>query len=214
MSERLSDGESKPQDPELLACQKAIKDLSEEILAMKPQDVMLTFWDAASAANPNNVQDKLRASSLGDLMLKDGDTLSVPTPNDYYPDLGIYVGSAALTHVTVRAWGWDFHKTRIDPNGPDKPPYDIIEYPGETDWSRQLDVSLHYANKEHQTASQIVTMQTGSTGSGRLPSASRDVHAMAYVETGYEGHNQVWRTAKDEDEVMGFVALVKELISE
>lgn len=212
MSEKFGAQEPKPQDPELLPCQIAIKDLSEKILAKKPEEVRLTFWDVMSEADPNQVQDRLRASSLGDLMLQDGDTLSIPTPNDYYPDLDLYVGEARLTHVTLRAWGWDFDKHRIDPNGSGKSPYDVIEYPGEKDWSRQLDVSLHYANEAHQTAAQTITMQTGSTSAGILPSAVRDVYAMDYAETGYEGHNQVYRTATSGEEVMNFVNLVKELM--
>lgn len=203
--------EPKPQDPELLLCQVQIKTLCDEILAHMPEQYLLTFWDIHAKADGNDIQEKLRASSIGDLLLKDGDTLSAPGNHEYYPDLRLYVGKAALIGVSVRAWGWEYDKHRINPNGPDKPPYDIIYYPGEQDWTRQLDISLHYSNG-NQAASQTVTTQTGSSSAGHLPSVSRDVSAMAYAETGYEGHNQAWRNAQSTSEIEDFVALAKDVI--
>lgn len=210
MSETSGTHEPKPQDPELLACQVEMKKLCDEILALKPERIQLTYWDVAAQADPLEVQQRLRESAFGDLMLQDGDTLSAPTTSEHHPDLNLFVGQAQLWGVTVRAWSWEYDKHRINPNGPDKPPYDIIKYPGEKDWTKQLDVSLHYTNGK-QTASQTVTIQTGSMHAGQLPSASRDVSASAYAETGYEGHNQTWRACKDEEEVMQFISLAKEL---
>lgn len=213
MSEISGPGEPKPQDPELLPCQVQIKDLCNEILALKPEQNDLTFWDIRSKADGEEVQERLRVSSLADLMLKDGDTLSLPESNEHYPDLGLYVGKVALVGVSVRAWGWDYDKHRIDPNGPEEPPYKIIYYPGEQDWTRQLDISLHYSN-ENQSARQTITTQTGSRNAGNLPSVSRDVYAMAYAETGYEGHNQLWRSAINASEVDNFLALARELVDQ
>ena len=210
MSEITERNNPRPQDPELLPCQVEIKTLCDEILALKPEKNPLTFWDIRTKADASTIQEKLRESSIGDILLKDGDTLSVPGNHEHYPDLGLYVGRSALVGVNVRAWGWEFDKHRIDPNGPNKPPYDIVFYPGEQDWTRQLDISLFYSN-ESQTASQRITTQTGSTSAGQLPSVSRSVSAMAYAETGYEGHNQVWRDARDASEVEEFVALARQL---
>lgn len=210
MSETPGIHEPKPHDPEFLACQVEMKKLCDEILALKPERIQLTYWDVAAQVDPVAVQQQLRESAFGDLMLHDGDTLSSPSPSEHHPDLNLFVGQAQLQAVTVRAWGWEYDKHRIDPKGPDKPPYDVIEYPGEKDWTRQLDVSLHYTNGK-QTASQTVTIQTGSMHAGELPSASRDVSASAYAEMGYEGHNQTWRACKDEDEATQFITLAKEL---
>ena len=202
-----------PQDPELLVCQTEIKTICDEILYLKPEQIRLTFWDVASGADPMQVQQRLRATSLGDLLLKHGETLSGPAAGGYYPDLGLYIGQAELEGVSVRAWGWEHDKYRINPEASEKPPYDVIEYPGEIDWSRQLDISLHYTNAR-QTARQTISMQTGSNEAGQLPAAFRDVSAMAYAESGYGGHNQLWRSAHSEEEVAVFIALARDLIND
>lgn len=210
MSELLGQGEPKPQDPELLTCQADMKNLCEEILVLKPEHIQITYWDVLVETDANALQQRMRDSRFGDLLLKDGDTLSYPTPNNYYPDLNLYVGQAAIKAVFLRAWKWEFDKYRINPEGPTKPPYDIIRYPGEKDWQHQLDICLHYSN-DGSSATQKITMQTDSMSAGHLPSISRDVSAMAYAEQGYEGHNQEYRQCKDAEEASEFIAIAREL---
>jgi hypothetical protein len=210
MSETTGKQEPKPQDPELLPCQLEIKRLCEEILALKPKKFQMTYWDIQVSIDPNTLQDRLRSGSLADLMLEDGDTLSSPAPSEYHHDLNLYIGQAQMTGVTLRAWLWEYDKHRIDPNGPDKSPFDVISYPGEKDWTHQLDIMLHYKNETY-TATQTITMQTGSMHAGKLPSISRDVSAAVYAEQGYEGHNQVYRDTKNAEEASAFITLAREL---
>jgi len=210
MSEASGNQAPKLQDPELTPSQLAVKELCDDILSLRSEPVDLTCEGFATRLDPEEVQQRLRDSSLGDLMLKDGDSLSAMQTDDYQPELGLFVGQAKLLHAQVVAWGWDYDKRRVDPSGPDKPPYTIIGYPGEKDWIHQLDVSLWYSNEEHE-ASQTVTAYTTSASAGTLPSMLRDVVAPAYAEQGYEGHNQVSRPAHSDDEVLAFVALAREL---
>lgn len=210
MSEIVGNTEPKPQDPDLTASQKAIKSLCDDILALKPADSPLTFEGFATKVSPELVQECLRSSSVGDLMLSDGDTLSAVSTSDHYPELGLFIGQAELVGVEVRAWGWEDRKCRIDPNGPKQAPYDLIYYPGEKDWMHELDIILIYSDGKN-TAYQTIAASTSSDRAGTLPMMSRDVSAMAYAETGYEGHNQVSRPTKDDDEVLEFVTLAREL---
>lgn len=169
MSETSGNQGPRPQDPELSASQVAMKSLCDEVLALKPEHLhFVNFEDVISGANPSEVQERLRASSLGDLMLKDGDSLSAIRTSDYYPDLDLFVGGARLVGVGVRAFGWEDDKRRIDPNGSDKPPYDIIDYPGEKDWIHQLDIKLWYSNGK-QEACQTITAYTSSKAAGCHP---------------------------------------------
>lgn len=210
MSEIRSHNEPKSQDPELLNCQVGIKEFCDEILALRPENYRLTFWDILSEHSATAVYDRLNASSLGDLMLQPGDTLSMPGSGSYHPDLGLYVGDAALERVSVRAWGWEFDKYRRDPDGPDTSPFKVLPYPGEQDWMRRLEITLSYTNGK-QLAKQIITAETDSMSAGSLPTVSREVYASAYAEQGYEGHSQVSRKAQNEDEVAYLVALAREL---
>src|SRR5690606_26433371 len=120
-----------------------------------------------------------------------GESLSMPQPNERYPDLGLVVGDSALIGVGLRAWGWEMEKYRVDENDTSISANSITYFPGEQDWLRQLDILLFYSNGNH-IAAQSVTTQTGSKGAG-LPLVSRDISSSTYAETGYEGHNQVSR---------------------
>lgn len=209
MSETSGNLARKPQDPELFPSQTAMKALCDDILALKPADVPWSFKDVFSAQDPLEVEKRIRASSLGDLMLRDGDSLSVAPPNDYWPDLDLIVGRAKLVDVGLRAWGWDMDKCRRDPDSSDESPYPFIDYPGEKDWIHQLDIKLWYSN-DGQAACQTITAYTNSSEAA-LPDMSRYVYAPSYAESGYEGHIQMRRRARSEDEVLGFVALAREL---
>lgn len=210
MTEIQNVGESKPQDPELMACQLEFKKICEEILVLRPEGLAITYWGFQSNLDPVAIQDRLRQSTFTGLLLADGDSLSAPNPGVHQPDINLYVGPDTLNRLSITAWLWEYNKIRIDPNGPEKPPFDIIKYPGEKDWTHQLDINLHYKDPIH-TATQKISMQTGSLYSGELPSISRDVSSMSYAEQGYEGHNQVGGIVNNEEEVIMYLGLVREL---
>jgi hypothetical protein len=209
MSEHLPNAELKPKDPELLKSQEFIKSLSESILEYKKYSA-LTFADLLTSVTADEVYNKLLASSIGEIMLKDGESLSASKVNDRYPELGLIIGKAELVAVNLRAWGWYDDKHRIDKNGPDTPPYDIIDYPGEKDWIHQLDISFWYSNGKTE-AQQTLSAYTSSLSAGRLPTLTRDVYAPAYFETGYEGHNMVNKQVQNENEVFEFVNIAQKL---
>ncbi len=210
MSERIpSNPDINVTDPELLLSQAALRELSQEMLALKPEGSPLTYITIDTAATPGAVEDRLRGSRISDLLLKEGDSLSMPNGGDYYPDLDLYIGKAKLAGVMLRAWGCDFPKARDD----ESEPHGYREYEGEADWMHKLDILLYYANDKNW-AVQEISVSSAQSNAGRMPSFTRDVSAPEYAETGYEGHNQAYRNAKDEDEVMEFLALVKELFDQ
>lgn len=199
-------------DPDLTPGQHEIKNITDEILRQKPAGYTMTYWDIATTVGPQEVLDKLSATAAGQLVLAEGESLSAPHPNEHWPDLQLYATRAALKWVSLRAWGWEYEKVRIDPEGPSSPPYDILTFPGETDWSRQLDISLGYANDE-QSAHVTVSSHTSSLRAGQTPSLSRDVHTMAYAETGYEGHNQKFLEQVTEEDVLAFTGICRYLLN-
>jgi hypothetical protein len=131
----------------------------------------------------------------------------------YFPELNLFVGNSPLVGVDMRVWGWEYEKRRIDPTGPTEPPYKIVEYPGEKDWIRQIDIRLWYGDAQH-SACQEVSVSTSSEREGAVPSISRDVVAPAYAETGYEGHNQRALRTTTDHQVLEFVALARDLLAQ
>lgn len=198
-------------DPELTPGQQEVKSICDEILSQKPTGYMMTYWDISTNVDPHRVLDKVKATAAGQLLFLEGEPLSAPQPNEHWPDLQLYATRAALKWVSLRAWGWEYEKVRTDPDGPSSPPYDILTFPGETDWSRQLDISLGYAN-DVQTAHVTVTSHTSSLRAGQTPSLSRDVHAMAYAETGYEGHNQKFLEQVTDEDVLAFTGICRYIL--
>ena len=123
----------------------------------------------------------------------------------------MFVGDANLIAVELRVWEWEFDKCRSDPKGPSRPPYEVLTYPGEKDWTRRLDVRLWHAGSGREAAQEVGV--TTSSARAEMPYFERNVVAPAYAETGYEGHSSVWRVASDDAEVSDFLALVRDLFA-
>jgi len=68
MSELNNQGEPKPQDPEFLPCQLCMKQLCEDVLALKPEGAILAFWDVVADISPDLVRGRLKEGGLGDLL--------------------------------------------------------------------------------------------------------------------------------------------------
>lgn len=168
------DKEPKLKSRELSESQRKILEMCDEILALQP-DRQLTFVNVEVNSDPEEVDVKLRASGISDVMLQDGESLSVSNPDDYHPDLNLYIGSSEVVDTGLRSWGWDFD---------------------DGSWMRELDISLVHTNGE-KDAQQVVKLVASS--SRDTPQIIRDVWAFEYAETGYEGHNQKYRSCSDEE---------------
>lgn len=116
---------------------------------------------------------KLRSGPFADLLLPAGAPLSISNGGDYFPDLRLYADDERLTEVGLTASGWDWP---ADP-----------EYPDEPRWARELNISLWYADETgNSAAKQVLTIHSSHRGGD--PSLSHNLYALAYAETGYEGH--------------------------
>jgi hypothetical protein len=173
----------------LTPAQIGLRDISAEILSLKPEGNPRSFWSVPFQVDPHDVERKLKESSIADIMLKDGDSLSSIEPiGQHTPELGLYIGQAQLICGNLTAWLWELEND---------------------EWSRQVDIRLRYTNGENQ-AMQVIALITHSFRPGSLPLFMRSVYAPAYMDMGYEGHKQVTRSARDEDEALMFVGLVRE----
>ena len=205
--EALIRAESAP----LLPAQMAVKHASDEMLKDACVKDQLSFVSFSPVVAPSDILRRLRASGIGDLMLRDGDSLSDPDGGDYREDLGLYAEVVNMVNVTLRIFQWELPKHRINPEGPRQPPYDILTYPNEKDWIRRIDIRFLYADSGH-AAMPDVGVTASSTQSG-MPYFARRVIVPLYAETGYEGHSHLWRPAKDDAEVDEFLTLAKELFA-
>lgn len=200
-------------DPELLTCQVAFKKLSDEILDVESRPTFMKIFKGFKIeVNPSEILERLRQSSLRDLMLEDGQSLSAqPQPHPRQPDLGLIVGEAPLDGITVSHMYWDEDKFRTvlkDP--PAVPPYDVIEYPGERDWTREIGIDIWFGDKK-KSVRQSLMVWDSSTHAGEMPTVTRILYSPNYFETGYEGHDHESHPFREQDEAMFFVNLAREL---
>lgn len=193
-------------DPPLLPSQVRLKELTDEMLKFKPSEMLSFARFPIEGVDPLAYLEKLKASSLGDLLLETGSSLS----SEGDEDLELYAKDADLRSIWIRAWGWEYDKARFDPDGPTKPPYKIIEFPGEKDWGREIEILFTYGSIEN-SASVSLASQSYSQEPGLIPSYSRSVIATAYAETGYEGHNHAYRRMANDAEANLFYDIASEL---
>jgi hypothetical protein len=148
---------------------------------------------------------RLRSSSLSDLVLPTDASLSLDlgeAPDAevqaHFPDLGLTADDENLQEVSLTVLGWEFD--------------DYKEFPDASRWGRELDLSFWYGLPgQGARAKQSFAMQ-GFDRKG-LPSISRSVWAADYAETGYEGHNQMYRSCRNEREAHFFIELMAELFA-
>lgn len=214
LHQAMTDGEPKPIDPALLECQVAFKSLSDEMLEAERNrsTFMKLFVGFRVTANPSDILERLNQSTLRDLLLESGQSLSAqPQPHPRQPDLGLTVGEAPLQKVTISHRYWDDNKIRLvkqDP--PEIPPYNVIEYPGERDWTREIGIEIWFGNDRKSVAQQLKVWDS-STHAGEMPSITRTLYSPEYFETGYEGHDHKSRPFRNQEETMSFVDLAREL---
>lgn len=210
----MIDGEPKPIDSLLLECQVVFKALSDGILDVERSrpTFMKIFTGFRIEMNPSEILERLRQSSLRDLLLEDGQSLSAqPQPHPRQPDLGLIVGEAPLQEVTIFHRYWDEDKVRlIKKDPPEVPPYNVIEYPGEKDWTREIGIEIWFGNDKKSVAQQLIVWDS-STHAGEMPSVTRNLYSSEYAETGYEGHDHESRSFRDQEEAMFFINLTREL---
>lgn len=172
-----------------------MKLLADRMLSFKASGAHTFVHFTPRGIAPLAVLTRLRSSSLSDLILPAGTSLSIEDGGDYFPDLNLTADDELLCEIGLTALGWEF-STDADPKAPA--------------WGREIDLSLWYGRNQQPQAKQVFSLQAYD-GRARL-SIARDVWAFAYAETGYEGHNQQYRAISNA-EASFFVQLLSELFA-
>ena len=172
-----------------------LKELADRLLLFRRPGGHSFVHFTPQHTSAHDVLERLRQSSLTDLLLPAGASLSIYDGGNYFPDLGLVASDDLLREVGLTALGWDFA------------PADNGGMPG---WGRELELSLWYGRKiDTLDVKQVLSLQAFDS---RDPTISRSVWAAAYAETGYEGHHQQLRSASGRD-VLFFLDLIKELFA-
>lgn len=193
--------------------------LADELLTLKDQDSPLTFVDICVDKPAADVLNQLKSTKAGELLTADDEQLAIESNGEYYPILDMRKDQADLVGVGLRVWGWNHEKYTFIDSGENQrnPQRDILRYPaGEKLAQRQLEITFIYVGRQQSKDgsnrfNESVSLMVDEHGSAAL---SRSVWAMAYSETGYEGHKHASLNAIEESDVAVFGDLVAEMVGD
>jgi hypothetical protein len=176
-----------------------LKALADRMLSFKKPGSHTFVHFTPVGVDAREIMARLRASTLADLVLPEGASLSMAHTSDYYPDLGVTAQDAQLGSVMLTVLGWSWEK--------------YAAYPKAPAWGRQIEISLWYGRTGR--ADPLVKQVFAATAYDRsgLPRVARDVWADLYAEQGYQGHNQECRDARSAAETRFFIDLAAELFA-
>jgi hypothetical protein len=184
---KASGGESATGSPELLPQQTRLKNLASEMLSLDKDKQRLVNVQLDAA--PEDVQARLRASSIGSLLIPDGGSLGAEGDTA----LDFRVGDAEITSVGLQAWCANEPIIVND-----------IEWDG-----AYLAILLHY-QKDSEKATQKIAMNSKLITLAPMK-AWRSLSVLSYFETGYEGHGLKVLEDIPPDTADEFLGLVEEL---
>lgn len=200
-------------DHELTQPQADFIALTDVLLAHKRDGGMhLSFTDIVVQHSPDEVEQKLRATRVGQLMRPSDAQLAIESDGSYYPQLDLKKANGRLAGVSIRAWGWDDKKYRYTDPGNTTVPREYKKYQGEIDKTRQLDISFSYTIGDTSVVESISLY--GSTTAPDYVYATSQVWASPYAETGYEGHGDDSIDELSDAEVYEFLELVADMVGD
>ncbi|GAC1390913.1 MAG: hypothetical protein NVSMB46_01700 [Candidatus Saccharimonadales bacterium] len=195
-------------EPDLLQSQRSLHKLCEQIVDVRPSMHIASKIDIESLIPASVARDVLAKSSLQDILLSNGESLSSKELGPYFPNLHIYATKDALQSVLLNAWKWEYPKVRKNPSRIKDIPSNVISYPTEKDWANQLDIAFTYSNG-FDTAKETISLTTSSPDAGNMPYISRIISAPAYNESYNEGHNFIGRSCATTEEASVFLDLFR-----
>lgn len=209
--ESATDAKKDQYDHELTPDQVMFTELADALLEHRDEHSGLTFVDIVVDQPPSDVLSQLRDLRLGELLADQSQQLAIQSDGSHYPILDIKKEDGELLGVDVRAWGWGHEKIRYtDIHKKDITyPREYIEYPGEYDKVRQIDIQFSYRIKGESVV-ESCTLYGSTSGPGYI-TASSSLGMSAYAETGYEGHGGKRLDNLTDEDVVEFLELVAKI---
>lgn len=189
-------------------------ELANILLTLEGPDNKWSFVNVMVDVSPDTVLSKLEAISAGSILASANEQLAIESDDKYYPIVDIRKQNANLIDVGVRVWGWDDKKyVYTNEEGEAcKYPQHFLMYPSdEKNISRQIDLSFAYVGKDSGRFTESVSLNLKADGSVAI---NTNIFAMAYAETGYEGHKRTSLDSPSEVDVAAFGDLIAEIVGD
>lgn len=188
-------------------------ELAAELHKLKDPESHLTFVDIALPTPGAEVLAKLQSIEAGSYLAADDEQLALESNGEYHPILDIKKQNARFMGASLRVWQWEDDKY-VFTNGKDEP-YDYhkhyLPYPeNEKSYRREIELAFQYHDKTAGTFTESLSLHLGPYDQVRMATS---VFALAYAETGYEGHHH--KTIEVFDEAIAeFGDLVAEIVGD
>lgn len=176
-------------DFELTPRQVTALDFVDELLKLKEEGSRFTFVDIDIPVDKTELYDTIVNGPLGGVLAASDENLALESDGSYYPIYDIRKNNSKLIGLGLRVWGWDDPKLRYTGGFSQTGGYEYVEYEGQKDRTRQIELSMSYRSNEDRnlTATEELSLYIHSSSPDYFRVSSQ-VHMMAYAETGYEGH--------------------------
>jgi hypothetical protein len=148
------------------------------------------------------------------MLSEEAEQLAIPSDGTYYPILDIRKQNAELVGVGLRVWGWDDTKyvfTNKDGEPYEYPKHALVFPSNEKSSTRQLELSFGYKDATAGEFSESISLYLSADGSAAI---SSNIWAMAYAETGYEGHAGSSLHNLTDDDIAAFGDLIAEIVGD
>lgn len=189
--------------PRLTGPQQRMVAICESLWAHKPEYVISREYMFDLAQDPAEVRRRAGETALGRVLLPEGASLAAEGASEYYGDtVTMRVGATALdkASLVVRKTELPAYEKRGD---------DYIKNGSYTDYRLQL---RFFYTEDQQLAVESAGIGI-STSADDTPYVIRDVWAEAYIEQGYDGHDEKWvRASKAKS--LGVLALFEQIATE
>ncbi len=175
-----------PKPKQLQAARSEIKYFCEEAYLQNPKYPIFTFQQTT---RPDDIYQEAKNSSLGDILLPEGGSLSMSGD----VELDIFVGITPVVRADLRIRLHDHVNSRFR----------------RSEWSRELNVRFYYQNNQGHcnTYEELSTRITKTT-----EHIDRLIFAGQYNNTGYEGHSFAGRQAVTAD-LLAVAAISRQILS-
>lgn len=193
--------------------------LADELLTLKDKKSPLTFVDICIDQSAAGVLGKLKSLRAGELLTANDEQLAIESSGEHYPILDMRKEQADLIGVSLRVWGWNHEKYTYTDSSEEKPDFKrtLLAYPADEKLAqRQLEVTFSYYNSQAVKDgsghfNESVSLMVTEHGQASL---FRSISAMAYAETGYEGHKHQRLEDIDEADIAAFGDFIAEIVGD
>ncbi len=178
------------------------EDISNQKLATNKNGVDFAYYRISDQFE--DILSRIERSTLSDLLLKKGESLSKLHPDADFPGARLVVGEAAVKGLSVIHWRWGGKEVPISQEDEAGPP----KVTGER---LRTDINIWFGQDEIRVAERI-TMRDSAQKSGEMPIVSSGLAGLPGTSGCFNVPDLNSRPFDNEGEALFFISIAREIV--